>query len=154
MRRLAIFVLTACFTIASPANGVAVEPKCSRFEVRALIRDFIEAYNRGDVAYLDQIWAQEPRFFWYFVDTDLLRRGPLSQDRASLGLYFTERSAHADQLRLRDLSIAWERGWHGAWDITFKLVRTSDEAGAVGRYHGKAAATCQRLHAWAMGRET
>jgi hypothetical protein len=154
MRRLALLALTLFTTLALPGAGVALEPKCSRSEVRALVHNFIEAYNRGDVDYLDQIWAQEPSFFWYFVDTDVLRRGPLSEDRTSLRLYFTERSMYADQLRLRDLSIAWERGWHGAWDIAFKLARRSDDASASGRYHGKGAATCQRLHAWAMGRET
>lgn len=153
MRRLALLASTALLMGILPAPAAALEPECAPSEVRALVRTFIQAYNRGDVDYLDQIWAEEQDFFWYAVETDILRRGPLSEDRKTLSTYFRERSLRADQLRLRQLRVSWERGWHGAWDLTFELVRRSEDSAASGRYHGKGAATCQRLHAWAMGRD-
>ena len=156
MRKLVLLVVLGVVAAALPPAGLAgaaLEPKCSRSEVRDLVRDFVDAYNRGDVDRLEQMWAQEPDFFWYFVQDDASRRGALSERRETLILYFVERSMYADHLRLRDLSIRWERGWHGAWDIAFKVTRTSDDPNAAGRYHGKGMATCQRLHAWAMGRD-
>lgn len=148
--------MSALLTAAIPAQAVAFEPKCSRSEIRDFLTTFVDAYNRGDVDYLDQIWADEEHFFWYSDDADVLRRGPLSEDRKTLPVYFSERSLFGDQLHLGKLSIRWERGWHAAWGISFKLHRTSDQPGATGAYRGKAAATCgadgQFLHAWAMGR--
>lgn len=154
MRRGVLIAMTFLMAAVLPGPSLASNPGCSRAEVRALVHNFIELYNRGDVDSLDKIWAQEPDFFWYFVDTDRLRRGPLAEDRSTLPLYFTERSMYADQLHLRKLRVAWERGWHGAWDISFRLDRASEEPGTSGRYHGKGAATCGRLHAWAMGKES
>ncbi len=153
MQRRAVVVVLLLGAALLPQSAPALEPRCARSEVRALVNSFIRAYNRGHVDYLDKIWAQEPDFFWYFVQDDVTRRSPLSEDRASLPLYFAERAAYAEQLGLRRLSISWERGWHDAWDITFELARHSDHPDASGRYHGKGAATCQRLHAWAMGRD-
>lgn len=138
-------------TMAVPSG--AGPPACSRSEVRDLVRDFVDAYNRGDVAYLEQIWAQEPDFFWYFDAADPSRRAGLSEQRATLGPHFMRRNLVGDHIRLHRLSVAWERGWHGAWDVTFELSRTSDDVAAEGRHHGKGAATCQRLHAWAMGQD-
>ena len=154
MRRALVTISTVLLLILPTPAGRAMERPCSRFEVRSLVHTFVEAYNRGDVEYLEKIWAQEPDFFWYFVDSDVLRRGEaLSKDRTTLAAYFTQRSMFADRIKVAELNVAWERGWHGAWDITFEAVRRSDEAGASGRYHGKGAAECQRLIAWSMGRE-
>ncbi|MDQ4124723.1 MAG: hypothetical protein M3134_03865 [Actinomycetota bacterium] len=81
-------------------------------------------------------------------------RSAAAQD---LGRAAGERAPHGlgDQLHLRELSVRWQRGWHGAWGVAFELHRTSDEPGVSGRYHGKGAVTCgdegQLLHAWAMG---
>lgn len=135
------------------APSSAAGPRCSRSEVLDLVRDFVDAYNRGDVSYLDQIWAQEPDFFWYFDAADPTRRAGLSEQRATLPTHFLRRSLLGDQLRLQRVSVSWERGWHGAWDVTFDLRRTSDDAASEGRHHGKGAATCQRLHAWTMAQE-
>ena len=147
-----LIVMTA--VALAPAHARALEAGCDRSEVRELIDKFVAAYNRGDVAYLDQVWAQGPDFFWYFVQDDVLRRGSLAKDRSTLPVYFAERTAYDEELTLRRLAIKWERGWHGAWDIAFELTRRSDHLEASGRYLGKAAATCQHLHAWAMGRDS
>lgn len=154
MRR-SLIAASTLLVLALPASPTrAMEPPCSRWEVRSLVHTFVDAYNRGDVEHIDKLWAQEPDFFWYFVESDMARRGEaLSKDRTTLPVYFTQRSAYGDQIVIRELSVRWERGWHAAWDFSFELVRRSDEPGASGRYHGKGAAECQRLIAWAMGRD-
>lgn len=153
MRRIrSIVVVWALATCLLPSPSTAKEPGCNAAQARAVVRGFVEAYGRGDADYLDRLWAQEPDFFWYSVDDDVLRRGPLSEDRATLPLYFRERSMYGEQLRLRKLTVRWEQGWHGAWGVRFVVERSSDLPGASGRYTGKGAVTCNRLVAWAMAR--
>lgn len=151
MRKFGVALGTILLLAGIVAPSSAARPRCSPSEVLDLVHDFIDAYNRGDVSYLDQIWAQEPDFFWYFDAADPTRRAGLSEQRATLPMHFLRRSLLGDQLHVERLSVSWERGWHGAWDLTFELRRSSDDAAAEGRHHGKGAATCQRLHAWAMG---
>ena len=138
-----------------PAPAPAVEAPCRAAEARAIVRGFVEAFNRGDVDYLDRMWAPEPEFFWFFDSADPARRSELSEDRATLPQYFRQRALMGDQLHLRDLGVRWQRGWHAAWGVSFELHRVSDDPGAAGLYHGKGAVTCgddgQLLHAWAMG---
>lgn len=146
----------AALLVVIPAPARSVEPRCRASEARAIVRYFVDAFNRGDVDVLDRIWAQEPDFFWFFDSADALRRSELSEDRLTLPQYFRQRALLGDQLHLRDLGVRWQRGWHAAWGVSFELHRVSDEPGVSGRYHGKGAVTCgdqgQLLHAWAMGR--
>ncbi len=157
MRRLVALALATLVVGTTPAAaGRPPEPRCSAAEARGIVHHFVEAYNRGDVDYLDQLWAQEPEFFWYFDNADPARRSPLlSEDRKTLTSYFTQRALLGDQLHLRKLSARWQRGWHAAWGISFELHRVSDQPEAEGIFHGKGAVTCGRrgslLHAWAMG---
>jgi hypothetical protein len=146
----------AALVVILPAPGRAMEAPCRPAEARAIVRGFVEAFNRGDVDYLDRMWAQEPDFFWFFDSADVLRRSELSEDRASLPHYFRQRALLGDQLHLRALSARWQRGWHAAWGVSFRLHRVSDQPDVSGNYHGKGAVTCgdegQLLHAWTMGR--
>lgn len=146
----------AALLVALPAPVRALEAPCGRAEARAIVRGFVEAFNRGDIDYLDRMWAQEPEFFWFFDSADALRRSELSEDRATLSHYFRQRALLGDQLHLRSLSVGWQRGWHAAWGVAFELHRVSEQPDVSGRYHGKGAVTCgdegQLLHAWTMGR--
>jgi hypothetical protein len=157
MRRWALVAVTAISLGVLPIPSHAVEPLCSPAEASDIVRDFVATYNRGDVDYLDRIWAQEPDFFWYFDSADPARRTPvLSEDRTTLTHYFTQRAALGDQLHVRKLTIGWQRGWHGAWGFSFVVKRTTDQPEASGIYRGKGAVTCARngqfMHAWSMGR--
>ncbi len=147
--------LVALFVLL-PGPAPAMEAPCRPAEARAIVRGFVEAFNRGDADYLDRMWAPEPDFFWFFDQADVLRRSQLSEDRTTLPLYFQQRALLGDQLHLRGLSVRWQRGWHAAWGVAFELDRVSDQPGVTGRYHGKGAVTCgdegQLLHAWTMGR--
>ncbi len=157
MRKWAIVAVT-CLTVAAGATPASASKSlCTVGEARAIVREFVDTYNRGDVDYLDRLWAQEPDFFWYFDSADPGRRSPmLSEDRTTLSHYFTERALLGDQLHLRKLSIEWERDWHGAWGFSFVLHRATDQPEASGRYRGEGAMTCGRdgqlMHAWGMNR--
>lgn len=148
----------AALLVVLPAPAGSAEAPCGRAEARAIVRGFVDAFNRGDVDHLDRMWAREPDFFWLFDSADTARRSELSEDRVTLPHYFRQRALFGDQLHLRSLSVRWQRGWHAAWGVSFELHRVSDEPGVSGRYHGKGAVTCgnegQLLHAWAMGRST
>lgn len=137
----------------SPAPAQALERGCRAAQARAVVTEFVEAFSRGDVDYLDRLWAAEPDFFWYADNEDATRRGALAEDRSTLPLYFHERSAFGDALRLRKLEVEWEAGWHGAWGIRFVAHRTSDAPGAAGVHVGSGAVTCNRMIAWAMARK-
>lgn len=140
--------------MSSPAPAGALEPGCRKPQARAVVKGFVEAFSRGDVDYLDQLWAAEPDFFWYSVNTDATRRGVLAEDRSTLPAYFHERSSLGDALRIRKLTVDWEADWHGAWGIDFVVRRTSDEPGATGVYSGTGAVTCNRMIAWAMAKQS
>ena len=146
----------AALVVVVPSPATAVEAPCRASEARALVRYFVDAFNRGDVDALDRIWADEPEFFWFFDGADAVQRSELSEERAALPHYFRRRALLGDQWHLRDLGVRWQRGWHAAWGVSFELHRVSDEPDVSGRYHGKGAVTCgddgQLLHAWAMGR--
>lgn len=154
MRKWGAALAAALVVLPSPAT--ASRAPCRASEARAIVRYFVEAFNRGDVDVLDRIWAQEPDFFWFFDNSDALQRSELSEERAALTSYFRRRALLGDQLHLRELSVRWQRSWHGAWGVVFELHRVSDDPGVSGRYHGKGAVTCggegKLLHAWAMGR--
>ncbi|HEX2295515.1 MAG TPA: hypothetical protein VHN37_09430, partial [Actinomycetota bacterium] len=115
----------AALLVLPPVPARAVEAPCGRAEARAIVREFVEAFNRGDVDYLDRIWAPEPDFFWFFDQGDHLRRSELSEDRTTLAHYFRQRALLGDQLHLRSLSARWQRGWHAAFGVAFELHRVS-----------------------------
>lgn len=146
----------AALVMMVPAPAGSMEAPCRATEARAIVQGFVEAFNRGDVDYLDRTWAQEPDFFWLFDGADAVQRSEVSEERAALPHYFRRRALLGDQLHLRDVRVGWQRGWHAAWGVAFELHRTSDQPGVTGRYHGKGAVTCgdegQLLHAWTMGR--
>jgi hypothetical protein len=152
MRRVSLVLATMVGACLLPSPSAAGPRPCDAAQARAVVRGFVDAYGRGDADYLDQLWAQEPDFFWYTVDDDVLRRGALSEDRTTLPLYFHERSLYGEQLRLRTMEVQWEKGWHAAWHVRFVVHRTSDLPGATGRYEGTGALTCNRMIAWAMAR--
>ncbi|HEX2236297.1 MAG TPA: hypothetical protein VHK89_08475 [Actinomycetota bacterium] len=156
MRKWGAALAALFVALPGPAPAQGPEAPCRPAEARAIVRGFVEAFNRGDVDYLDRMWAEEPDFFWFFDSADPLRRSELSEDRITLPHYFRARALLGDQLHLRSLSVRWQRGWHAAWGVAFELHRVSEQPDVSGRYHGKGALTCgdegQLLHAWAMGR--
>ena len=123
-------------------------PAPTRRSVRALVREFVAAYNAGDLARLDATIAPEEDFEWYFVDGE---RFLDAHERSTLLPYFAQRHALGDRLRLIEVGVGREIGWHGGYDLSVRLRRSSADDGARGTWHGKAAADCA-IFVWSLGR--
>ena len=134
MTYLAATLLLSLLTSTGSAMPQRYDAACSKERTKRVVTSFVRAYNRGDLARLERLWAQEPDFQWYFVDDE---REQDAEDRVNLPLYFDERARLGDHLELRRLSVN-ENGT----DFAFKLRRTTDDerAGAEGLFHGKGAA--------------
>lgn len=149
MGRVAVAVVAASLVLGAsagahdlrhPADLVAASESssCTRGRVEAVVREFVRAYNEGDSAALERIWAQEPDFQWYFVHGE--REGPEAHDRSRLGTYFFERHVLGDRLRLGRLRVGPPND-AGHFGIAFRLRRSSTDRSAEGSWHGKASAT-------------
>ena len=164
--RLTVVLLALVAVMSTgPASALSQEETCTETRVEKLVRSFVRAYNHGDGAKLERMWAQEPHFEWYFVQGNE-RTDPY--DRQGLGRYFAARRAVGDRLTLKRLSTS--PGSEGEVGFGFRLTRTSDQRSARGTYHGKGhAVTAERdvisqllepgpstacvLAVWSMGRD-
>ena len=128
-------LVAALALFPGPAAARPGASGCSEAGTTKLVRAFVRAYNRGNVARIDNLIAQEPEFKWYFVDDE---RENDSEDRSTLRLYFEERVLLNDHIRLKELSLRPD-----GKNFSFELTRTTDDErdDATGRFHGKGAAS-------------
>ncbi|MDQ4026354.1 MAG: hypothetical protein M3217_12840 [Actinomycetota bacterium] len=157
MRRVAALVLLLVFPSAAPAR-TQTAPPCppwqvgqhletgSRARAKALVHDFVRAYNRGDLERLDEIFPQEPGFEGYYTAPE--RTWERGEDRSTLIGYFERRHRLDDRLTLETLRVQRKRHERG-WGFYFELRRSSDESRAEGFYAGKGAADCA-MSLWNM----
>ncbi len=127
--------------------------ECDRRAARNVFLDFVRAYNQGATAVLDQIWAREPAFRWYSVGGTAERLD--HENRGTLIAYFHQRHEQDDRFRDVELKVSRTRGWHGGWDLVYRLRRTSDDPIFIrsGDFEGKGAISRRcRLFVWSMGR--
>ena len=133
---------------------------CEPREIVEFVNRFIETYNSGDVAELDQFFAAN--FTWY---TDGVAEGikvdPATyfetSSRSELAEYISLRHVQGERLRLLEISVAGP-GWHDGMDITFTLAREADDLPTTANRlirvaRGKGAVTCseKRIFVWSMG---
>lgn len=118
--------------LAAPA-GVDAKPACNERKARRQIKTFITAYNRGDLATLDRLFAREDRFQEYRVGP-LERPPPFSEARASLMDYFAERHSRSDRFELQDLRVGPDPNT-GGYYTHLTLERTSDDSSPWGEGH-------------------
>ena len=95
------------------------------------MKTFVAAYNRGDLATLDRLFAPEDRFQEYRVGP-VERPAPLSEDRASLIDYFAERHSHNDRFELQDLRVGPNPNGDGFY-TQMTVDRTSEDPAPWGR---------------------
>lgn len=113
---------------AALAGSVAVVPGsadevCRPRESRRLFRDFVAAYNRGDLSRLDFIFRTGRDFATYRVFPER----PMGQDRSNLMAYFQERIEYNDVLEIQGFKAGSERSPDGSCGISFRLERESDD---------------------------
>lgn len=118
---------------------------CSRSHVERVARSFFRAYNASDLPTLNKLFSPRPRFRWYSHGKTLVSQ------RSDLLDYFADESKRPLELRLLDVTVLKDRGWHGGFDFAFRFRERSDEVWSEPRL-GKGAADCQ-IYVWSAGSE-
>ena len=113
--------------------------RCDPAETNAVVERFIAAFNAGDLAVLDRVFAPEGRFRWYSVDAPGERLRSESLRRSTLVGYFAERHARRERLALRSWRFNGRRGSLGHFE--FRLTRRATDLDPM-PYAGKGAIDC------------
>jgi hypothetical protein len=160
MRRVVVGALAAAATIAAAAAAAAPAPVvvtrdsidlpagCSPRQVAGLLLRFASAFDDGDRAELERLFApagaRPPSFRWFTTgDVRILRRRDLVPQLLAL-------RARGERLRIRDLDVGRSRV-AGSVAIGLSLLRTT--AGGTRAAHGKAEIECAhgRFYVWSTG---
>src|SRR6266852_4245514 len=113
--------LAACAIVASGA-AAAAQIGC-RAKTKQTMMSFVTAFNRGDHARLDRLFAGEPGFQWYSSPLPGVRVLPDAEDRGSLLGYFARRHRVGD--RLRHVSLRVNNIQLGLANFEFVLRRSA-----------------------------
>jgi hypothetical protein len=136
-------------TSGSPTNA----NQCTPQGVRQVVERFIDAFNRGDLAQLDQLVSQQ-QFVWYATDSPGERLNAEASNRDNLMAYFAERHRQHERLVLNSLDITFTSGSRGG--LWAHLTRSADDGLPPTRYSSKGEVQCatvpSSLTVWAMGR--
>ncbi len=149
LRTVLVLLLTASLVASLDASAANKEKWCSRRHARAVVHDFIDAYNKGDFRTLDRLFAKEPDFAFYRLFPE--RQGPASEDRAALISYFRDRHELGDVFDLTSFRMGKERGSSPSniWGFNYQIRRTSSDLmpWGDGTISGKGAVDCT-ITAW------
>jgi hypothetical protein len=124
---------------------------CSTNDVRQIVVRFIDAFNRGDIAQLDQL-VSDQLFSWYSTDAPGERFNADAKDRSTLMAYFAERHKQHEHLALKSLDVTFTNDRAGGF--VFSITRRADDGLAPTRYGGKGEVQCAirpiSLAVWSM----
>lgn len=126
---------------------------CASTEVRTLVRRVVAAFNSGNLAAVDELFARK-RYRWYSTTTPG-SPDPVVIERRSLPAYVAGRHALGERLRLRSVRITGNSHASPPYgNFVFSLVRSADDLEPT-RYDGKGAAYCFRarpdvVFVWSM----
>lgn len=117
---VAVVVANAAQSNANADKGTS---PCPRGQTRQALDSFVVAFNRGDYAALDSLFAQPPAFRWYSSQKLGQRIGAAAKRRGTLIPYFRTRHARQDRLRL----LAFEfTGRAARWsNLSFEMRRSA-----------------------------
>jgi hypothetical protein len=126
---------------------------CSTNDVRQVVVRFIDAFNRGDIAQLDQLVYQP--FSLYATNAPGERLNAQANDRDNLMAYFAGRHQQHEQLALISMDLTYSNSSKaGFW---FRVMRSADDGLPPTRYGGKGGVQCATvpisLTVWAMSPE-
>jgi ketosteroid isomerase-like protein len=145
---LAPLLLASCGTPDTRSFSTATT--CTADIVHAIVPQFIDAFNRGDLTAVDQLFS-DTVFSWYSTDAPGPRFGAAAKDRSTLIPYFAARHRAHERLELTSLNITDAGGTNA--DFTFVLTRSADDLAAT-RYSGKGGIQCRVMPAsifvWSM----
>jgi hypothetical protein len=149
-----LFLTASCGGSSQGATGSASTPSpCTVSDVREVVGRFIEAFNRGDLAQLDQL-VSDQLFSWYSTDAPGQRFDEEAKDRGTLIAYFAARHQQHERLALNSLDVGFTNDRAGGF--TFSLTRSADDGLPPTRYGGKGEVQCANkpisLGVWSMAR--
>jgi hypothetical protein len=146
----ALAAAAACLAIgfalpATPA-GALVPPTgrshCTGGQLREGLVEFTHAFDRGDAAALDALFATSPDFQWYTTPGPgrILARG--AAGRSLLIPYFERRHTRHDRLRLTSFSFNGNSPHYGNFSFTMRHASDGFDRGRPFPQAGKGAAIC------------
>jgi hypothetical protein len=115
---------------------------CQAPVIRGLVGEFVQAFNRGDSARLDRLFAQPPAFKWYSSGAPGRRLRAAAHRRDTLVRYFRARHDRGDTLRVESLRFIRGSGGLGHFGGTFRRSARDFRAGRPFVIPGKGAALC------------
>jgi hypothetical protein len=137
-------VLVAALAVATllsvaPAGASA----CTSSEVQSAFSSFASAFDRGDSARLNMLFAGPASFVWYSSSPPGRRFSPRAERRDTLVDYF--RSRHAAHDRIRIVSFQFNGNSPGYGNFQYRLRRSAADfrGGAWFVITGKGAAICK-----------
>ena len=141
MRWLALAAVAAALNAAGSASGARTP--CDEPASRAAFGAFLTAFNRGDAATLDGLFAPAGQFGWYSSAPPKGRVQQASRNRATLAAYFRSRHARDEKLGLVKFNYASAQPRSGATVANFNGILTRRAADVPMRKRGfKAALRC------------
>jgi hypothetical protein len=145
-------LLAAALLAGSPASSNG--QSCNEQGTHELVVEFIGAFNRGDLARLDRLFARGMWWRWYAVGTAPGKRiQAAAYNRNTLVTYFRARHKKHERLQLR--SFQYTGRSDGYAHFQYEILRRADDMakGAARTYTGKGAMSCWegRLAVWGMG---
>jgi hypothetical protein len=149
-----LVLLAACQGVPGATSGSSgTSNPCSTSDVRQVVERFIDAFNRGDLAQLNQL-VSDQLFSWYSTDAPGERFNAEAKDRGTLMAYFAARHQQHERLVLNSLDVGFTNDRAGGF--TFSLTRSADDGLPPTRYGGKGEVQCAirpiSVHVWSMGR--
>jgi hypothetical protein len=143
--RVALAALVAAAAAAATSEHVAAATTCS---ARPAVDAFVAAFDRGDLAAVDESFAREGEgWVWYFANDRAGRRlGSAAARRDTLRAYFAGRIGRHETLRV----LRFDESGDG--NFTFLLRRRADDLRPVERV-GKGWVSCStgKLGVWGIG---
>lgn len=146
-----VTLLSGCAPSQGTASSVGDGPACTESSTRQVVDSFIDAFNKGDVARLNDLL---PDFLSYATDAPGEFSSPQPRSRSDVIAYFTQRHQVHERLKLESFGFHIEST--GAGGFEFEVTRSADDL-APTPYDGKGAVWCRtnphNLMLWVMGRE-
>jgi len=135
----------------TPSGSSGTPSQCTPQAVRQVTERFIDAFNRGDIAQLDQLVANQD-FAWYSTDAPGQRFKPEDTDRSTLMTYFAARHRQHEHMVLNSLDVTYTNSRQGG--LHFFVTRSADDGLPPTRFEGKGGVQCTTtpisLFLWAM----
>jgi hypothetical protein len=150
---MCLLVLLAGCQVGATSESAGTPSRCTPQVVRQVVERFIDAFNRGDIAQLDQL-VSDQLFSWYSTDAPGQRFNAEAMDRSTLMAYFADRHRQHEHLVLNSLDVTFVDARKGGF--VFRLTRSADDGLPATDYGGKGEIQCVivplSVAVWSMGR--